>query len=199
MINRSESLNLKYTLIDSRRFFIKRICGYIIAGVSILLGSMIFSRGASRNFLSRFMDIPYGVEVALYFVVFILLIIAISLIVNKEKNKGEMLFGSDMINLRGSEINLVNTPIAVSLNASKEKLIYERTIKDSGGNNWVEFVQKGEPKKCEFLIQSQKEEEELTWLIDEYWKKGFKVELKSSPPLFWEKLSELATKKWTIS
>ncbi|MFV0268033.1 MAG: hypothetical protein ACK5HT_12960 [Draconibacterium sp.] len=94
-----------------------------------------------------------------------------------------------MINLRGNEIDLVNTPVTVSLNASKEKRIYERTIKDAGGNNWIELTQNGKLEKYEFLIPSQKKEEDLTGLIDEYWKNGFKVELKASPPSFWEKLS----------
>lgn len=185
MMKRNET----YILINSRRFFIKRICGYVIAGFDTLLAGVIFSRGASRNFLSRFIDIPYGVEVGLYFMVFILLAIAVVLIVNKEKDNGQIQFGIDSLNLAGQEVSLANTPITVSLNASMEKGVYERTIKDSGGNNWVEFVQNGEPKKYEFLIPSQKKEEELTGLIDEYWKKGFKVELKSSPPSFWEKLN----------
>jgi hypothetical protein len=182
-------INENYILINSRRFFIKRICGYVIAGFDTLLAGVIFSRGASRNFLSRFIDIPYGVEVGLYFMVFILLGIAVVLIVNKEKDKGKIQFDTDYLELAGKEINLENTPVTVSLNASKEKGIYERTIKDNGGNNWIEFMQNGKIEKYEFLIPSQKKEEELTGLIDEYWKNGFKVELKSSPPSFWEKLS----------
>lgn len=182
-------INENYILINSRRFFVKSICGYVIVGFDTLLAGVIFSRGASRSFLSRFIDIPYGVEVGLYFMVFILLAIAVVLIVNKEKDKGKIQFGKDYFELAGKEINLANTPVIVSLNASKEKRIYERTIKDGGGNNWVEFIQNSKPEKYEFLIPSQKKEEELTGLIDEYWKKGFKVELKSSPPSFWEKLS----------
>jgi hypothetical protein len=189
MMMKTEAKNANYTLIDSRKFFIKRICGYIVAGIDILLGGMIFSRGASRNFLSRFVDIPYGIEILLYVLVFILLGIAVSLIVNKEKDKGKIQFDTDYLELAGKEINLADTPVTVSLNASKEKGIYERTIKDGGGNNWVEFIKDGKPEKYEFLIPSQKKEKELTGLIDEYWKKGFKVELKSSSPSFWEKLS----------
>ena len=178
-----------YTAINSRSFFIKRIVGYIIMGLDTILAGAVASRGASRSFLSWLVDIPYAIEILLYVLVFILLGIAVSLIVNKEKNKGEIQFDTDRLNLGKKEINLANTPVTVSLNASKEKRIYERTIKDGGGNNWVEFIQNSIPEKYEFLIPSQKKEEELTGLIDEYLKKGFKVELKSSPPSFWEKLS----------
>lgn len=186
---KKNNIELMFTLIDSNKFFIKRICGYVIMGFDTLLAGAVASRGASRSFLSRVADIPYGIEILLYVLVFILLGIAVSLIVNKEKDKGKIQFDTDFLELAGKEIKLTNTPVIVSLNASGEKRIYERTIKDSGGNNWVKFTQNVKPEKYEFLIPSQKKEEELTKLIDEYREKGFKVELKSSPPSFWEKLS----------
>jgi len=167
----------------------ENICGYIIMGLDTILAGAVVSRGASRSFLSWLLDISYGVEILLYILVFILLGIAVSLIVNKEKNKGEIQFGTDGLDLAGKKISLASTPITVSFNASKEKGIYERTIKDNGGNNWIEFMQNGKIEKYEFLIPSQKKEEELTGLINEYRRNGFKVETKVSLPSFWEKLS----------
>ncbi len=188
-MNKNKDINGKYTLINSKRFYIKKATGQILAIVAILLGGAVIGRGRDGSFISLFVDVPFFVEVLLFVFALILVGVSVALQLNREKNKGEIYFGTDTLNLSGKEISLANTLLAVSLNASKEKRIYERTIKDNGGNNWIEFVQNGELKKYEFLIPSQKKEEELTGLIDEYWKKGFKVELKASPPSFWEKLS----------
>jgi hypothetical protein len=181
--------NLTLIIINSNKFFRKRLLGILIAVVGVLLASVVFARGANNNVLSVFVDIPFALEIVLYVAVFVLIFVGAGLQFNSEKDKGQIQFCIDSLDLAGQEINLANTSITVSLNASQGKGIYERTIKDSGGNNWIEFVQNGEPKKYEFLIPSQKKEEELTGLIDEYRKKGFKVELKASPPSFWEKLS----------
>ena len=186
-INSTETTS--FIIVNSKGYHIKKIIGYALVALSILIGGAVFARGSDGNFLSLFVEIPFWQELILYIIVFFLFVFGIALQFNHEDKKGEMQFNSDMINLRGNEINLVNTPVIVSLNASKEKRIYERTIKDNGANNWIEFTQNGKPEKYEFLVPSQKKEEELTGLIDEYWKKGFKVELKSSPPSFWEKLS----------
>lgn len=178
-----------FILVNSKGYHLKKIAGYVFVALSILIGGAVFARGSGGNFLSLFIEIPFWQELILYIIVFFLFVFGIALQFNHEDRKGEAQFLVDILNLDGKEISLANTPVTVSLNASPGKGVYGRTIKDSGGNNWIEFVQNGEPKKYEFLIPSQKKEEELTGMIDEYRKKGFKVELKSSLPSFWEKLS----------
>ncbi|MDX8341776.1 hypothetical protein SLH46_21435 [Draconibacterium sp. IB214405] len=189
MMNNNKDIDAKYTLINSKRFYFKKVTGQILGTIAILLGGAVIGRGRDGSFISLFVDVSFFVEVMLFVFALILVMFSIALQFNKEKNKGEIYFDTDRLDLSGKEISLANTLVTVSLNASKEKRIYERTIKDGGGNNWVEFIQNGKLEKFEFLIPSQKKEEELTGLIDEYWKKGYTIELKSSQPSFWEKLS----------
>ncbi len=114
MIKKND-VKLTFILINSRKFFVKSIYGYLIMGFDALLAGAVFSRGASRSFISRIIDIPYGIEVTLYFLVFILLGIAVSLIVNKEKNIGEVQFGLDKLDLAAQELNLVDISVIIFL------------------------------------------------------------------------------------
>lgn len=177
-----------FVLISSHKYYIKLILGYSIAGIDVLLAGIVFSRGASRSFLSKIIDIPYGLEVVLYFVVFILLIFSVVLIINKENNKGVIIFKTKNVLLNRKCINLSNT-LTIYLNPSKEKRIYQRSINDGGGNNWIEFIENGKTLKFEFLIPSLKKEEEMKEIIEAYKKNGYNVFLKSAPPSFWDKIN----------
>lgn len=180
--------NDNYIIINSRRFFIKQICGYFLLVIDALLAGAVASRGASRSFLSRISEIPYGFEILLYLLALILLGVAVSLIVNKEKNKGEIIFETDRIVLNEKYLNLPNS-LTIFLNPSREKRIYQRSINDGGGNNWIEFIDNGKTLKFEFLIPSLKKEEEMKKIIEVFNKNGYNVSLKLSPPSFWEKIN----------
>jgi hypothetical protein len=188
-MKKNSKYDTDFILVNSRKYNIKKIIGYFFVTLSIMIGGAIFARGSDGNFISLFVEIPFWQELVLYIVVFFLFIIGFAFQFNHEDNKGKIHFNSDTINLPDKEINLTNTPATISLNATKEKRIYKRTIKDNGGNNWVEYVKNGKPEKYEFLIPSLKVEEELKGIIDEYIKRGYNVALKSSSTSFWDKIN----------
>ncbi|GET22001.1 hypothetical protein [Prolixibacter denitrificans] len=173
--------NLRFTLINSQKYFAKRIAGSVIIGLDTLLAGAVASRGASRSFLSWILDIPYGLEVALYVVVFILLVVGSLLVANQEDSKGEVRISKERILMEDVVYELKSISLKISLNAVPDKNIYKRTIKDQGGNNWIEIAYDGTRRRVEFLIRSLDDENKLKSMIEYYQLNKNRVTLKESP------------------
>lgn len=174
-------------LINSSKYSLKKFLGKIIALLGIILAGMVLARGTNGNFLSRIIDLPLWAELLLGGCAFVFIIIAVALEFNKETNKGDIVLDVSKLIISKVEYDLQKLIVIVYINDAPNKNIYKRTIKDCGGNNWIEFVSEGTNKKIEFLLESKKQENELKELIKSYQEDGIDITIKKSAFLIRDK------------
>ena len=179
----------EFNIIDSNMFYILKIIGVAIAIFDTLLAGMIFSRGASRNFISRYVDIPYSIEIMLYILVFVLVIFSVRLQFNKNSNKGKLCFDESDIKVDEAIFGLKDRKINIYFNSVENKSVFKRSFLE-GCNNWVEIIDNKEIQKKEFRIYSKQQEDELLSQLQAWQESGIAVKINKVRLSFWQKWNE---------
>ncbi|WP_346854875.1 hypothetical protein [uncultured Draconibacterium sp.] len=180
-----ESNIVELKSINSNAFYILKITGVIIASIGVLLGALVFTRGASPNALSRFIELPLSIELFLGFLVFILIILGVSIQFNKYKNKGKIELRDNTIKINEETFSIKNKTIQFYFNSLKNKSTYKRDFME-GCNNWIEFENNGKTIKKEFKIESKIHDDNILNQIAKWQHSDIDVKIKEKKRNFWQ-------------
>lgn len=188
-IENIESENTELKIINSNAYYIFKIIGIIIGFIGALISGAILSRGRSKPFIDRYIELPLWATLLLFIFTLILLVISVSLQFNKNKNKGQIILSKNSIKINKESFPIKSGAIEFYFNSLKNKSSYKRDFME-GCNNWIVFGENGNLIKKEFRIDSKSHEDNIMGQILKWQKIGIDIRVKEKKRNFWQMWNE---------
>ena len=188
-IENIESENTELKIINSNAYYIFKIIGIIIGFIGALISGAILSRGTSKPFIDRYIELPLWATLLLFIFTLILLVISVSLQCNKNKNKGQIFLSKNSIEINKESFPIKSRAIEFYFNSLKYKSSYKRDFME-GCNNWIVFGENGNLIKKEFRIDSKSHEDNIMRQILKWQEIGIDIKVKEKKRNFWQMWNE---------
>lgn len=184
-----EPENIELKIINSNAYYIFKIIGIIIGFIGALISGAILSRGTSKPYIERYIELPLWATLLLFIFTLILLVISVSLQCNKNKNKGQIFLSGNDIKINKESFPIKSGSIEFYFNSLKHKSSYKRDFME-GCNNWIVFGENGNLVKKEFRIESKSQEESIKKKISDWQQSGIDLKIKEKKRNFWQMWNE---------
>lgn len=180
---------IEFEVLKTKKYYLNLIFLYIFSAITFFFYALLLTRGTRPSTIDT-LGVPFYQQVIAYFLGLMSLIALLHFIYVKDEKYGEIILTEEKLIYNPGEKDYYfrpEKPIRILLNPSNKKPVHYREMTSFGGNNWIELEDsKGNFLKYEFLLKSDKQEQELIGLTDKWREIGFAVETDKSKKLFWE-------------
>ncbi len=177
-------------IINTQLYFLVKIGIFVFGILSFIFLAPVLTRG-TRESIMQAHGFPFYIEILVGFFGFVFLITALTFLFMKERDLGNIELSEEemLIKPKDKKVNFSNCQkIRLLLNPNQNKSIHYREITSFGGNNWLEVENSdGEKHQHEFLIRSEKQENDILELVQKWKEDGLNVEVGKARKMFWER------------